>query len=345
MAEVHLDELRRFCRDVLLTCGLPEGDADIVTESILHAHSHGKGTHGAGRLAIYERKLREGWMQATTPLTEIAAAPAMALLDAGHGFGQVAAVRGMARACDMAAACGIAVVGIRHSNSFGTAAFVAEQAVARGMAGFVFTNAGPAIAPTGGRRALWGTNPLAFGCPAFGDHPPIVLDMATAAVARSKIRQAAQSGEPIPPDWALDPQGNPTTDAAAALAGSMVPLGGPKGSGLAMMVDILAGLMTGSGFAGAARALDDAGTRSDVGHMLIAIDIARFLSPADYASAIEHLITKAKGTGDPGAVSMPGERGGRYMEGRNGRVPMSSAVLKRIETVTERLGVAPLVLA
>jgi LDH2 family malate/lactate/ureidoglycolate dehydrogenase len=343
MAEIHLDDLARFCRDALAVCGLSAEDAEIVTASILHAHTHGKGTHGVGRLDIYARKITEGLMRPDTPLTEIAGAPAMALLDADHGFGQVAAYRGMHRACDMAAECGIAVVGIRHSNSFGTAAWVASQAAARGMAGFVFTNAGPAIAPTGGRRALWGTNPLAFACPAHGAHPPIVLDMATAAAARSKIRLAEQNGEKIPTDWALDTEGNPTDDPTAALAGSMIPLGGPKGSGLAMMLDILSGLMTGSGFAGAARALNDPSEKSDVGHMMIALDIAKFMDPADYARDIAQLIATTKATGDAGAVAMPGERGARYMEGREGRVPISGGVMKRIDAVTRRLGVAPIV--
>lgn len=340
MAQVHLDDLASFCRRALGAMGLDDADAQIVTESIVHAHAHGKGTHGAGRLAIYERKLRDGLMQPNTPLTELRSAPAMAVLDAGHGFGQVAAVRGMVRACDMAASVGTGIVGIRHSNSFGAAGFVAQVAVSRHMAGLVFTNAGPAIAPTGGRRALWGTNPIAFGCPAGKDNPPIVLDMATAAVARSKIRQAAQTGDPIPLGWALDASGAPTTDPAAALAGSMLPMAGPKGSGLAMMVDILAGLMTGSGFAGESKALDHPDGRSNVGHLLIAIDLTRFLQPEDYDAAIAELIARTKATGEPGEVFMPGERGARYMEGRHGHVPLSPAVLKRIEAVAERLGLA-----
>lgn len=343
MVEVHLDELERFSREALAACCVEGDDADIVAKSIVYAHAHGKGTHGIGRLAIYERKLREGLMRADTPLTEIASASAMALLDAGHGFGQVAAVRGMARACEMAAEAGIGLVCIRHSNSFGAAAFVVRQAVDRGMIGLVFTNAGPAIAPTGGRRALWGTNPLAFGCPAHAKHPPIVLDMATAAVARSKIRRAEQNGEQIPTDWALDAEGNATDDPTAALAGSMIPLGGPKGSGLAMMLDILAGLMTGSGFAGRARPLNDPSERSDCGHMMIAIDIAKFMPAETYDHAIRELIAATKATGDPGAVNMPGERGGRYMEGRSGYVPLSPDVLKRVETVRERLSLSPLV--
>ncbi len=342
MRQVHLDDLAHFCRDALRACGLSDPDADIVTDSIIYAHAHGKGTHGAGRLEIYARKISEGLMQAETRLDEISSAPAMALLDAGHGFGQVAAHHAMGRACDMAAVCGIAVVGVRHSNSFGTAAWVARQAARRGMAGFVFTNAGPAMAPTGGRCALWGTNPLAFACPAHGDHPPIVLDMATAAAARSKIRLAAQNGEKIPTGWALDADGNPTDDPNAALAGSMIPLGGPKGSGLAMMLDILAGLLTGSGFAGGARALNTPDHPSDVGHMVIALDIAKFIAPEDYAAAIAHLISATKATGDPGAVAMPGERGASYMQGRGGLVPLPNGVMQRISAVTNRLGIAPL---
>lgn len=342
MPEVELDEIARFAVAALTGAGVPGDDAAIVAESIVHAHAHGKHTHGLGRLPIYLRKLRQGLMRADTPLDEIAAAPALALLDAGHGFGQVAGARGMERAVAMARACGIGAVGIRHSNNFGTAAFVAERAVAAGMAGLVFSNAAPAIAPTGGHRAVFGTNPLALAVPGPDGAPPIVLDMATAQVARGKIRLAATNGESIPLGWALDARGQPTQDAAAALKGSMVALGGAKGYGLSLMIDVLAGLLTGSASGGRALPLDHPDRVSDCGHLLIALDIARFLPPDEYAARIDELVAATRAAGPEGAVWLPGERSGRYMQGRAGRVPLSAAVLAKLDATAAQIGLAPL---
>lgn len=342
MADIALAALERFSGEVLRSQGVPAADADIVAGSIGFAHAHGKATHGIPRLPIYVERIRKGLMQATTPLTELSAAPAMALLDAGDGFGQVAAIRGMERAVDMARACGVGLVGIRNSHNFGTAAFIAARAAEQGMAGQVFSNAAPAIAPTGGNRPLFGTNPMAWAFPAPDGHPPIILDMATSQAARGKIRLAATNGETIPSGWALDPEGHPTEDPAAALAGSMLPLGGAKGYGLSLVVDVMAGLLTGSGFAGTARNLNNPDGPSRCGHMLIAIDIARFLPPGDYAAAMEALIAATRAAGPEGAVALPGERGARYMEGRDGRVPVSGAVLDRLDALAGETGLDPL---
>lgn len=343
MPDYALPEIDRFSRAALAACGVPEADAAIVAESITFAHATGKGTHGLGRLPIYARKIRQGLMSPATPLTQVGSpAPACILLDAGHGFGQVAAIRGMGRACDMARAAGIGLTGIRHSNNFGTAAFVAAAAVARGMAGIVMSNAGPAIAPTGGRRPVFGTNPIAVGAPGPADGPPILLDMATSQAARGKIRLAAAEGRPIPEGWAIDADGRPTTDPQAALAGAMLPLGGAKGYGLSMVVDLLAGLMTGSAFGGAARPLGDPVRPSDCGHLLIAIDVARFVAPDAYAERIATLRDAVRAAGDPGAVHLPGERSGRYMDGRDGRVPVSDAIAARLDALAAELDVAPL---
>ncbi len=342
MAEIALDALGAFAEEVLTRQGVPDGDAAIIAASIVFAHSHGKGTHGITRLPIYVERLQKGLMQAITPLTEISGAPAMALLDAGDGFGQVAAIRGMDRAVAMARAAGIGLVGIRHSHNFGTAAFVARRAVDAGMAGMVFANAAPAIAPTGGQRAVFGTNPIAFGFPAPEGQPPVLLDMATSLAARGKIRLAATNGEPIPEGWALDEGGNPTTDPALALAGSMLPVGGAKGYGLSLVVDILAGLMTGSGFGGEAKNLNNPDGPSRCGHMLIAIDIACFTPREEYDAHMARLIAATHAAGPAGAVSLPGARGARYMDGREGRVPVSAAVMDKLDRLAAQSGVVAL---
>jgi len=342
MAEIALDALGEFAQEVLTGQGVPQQDAAIIAASIIFAHEHGKGTHGIGRLPIYVERLQKGLMQAITPLTEISGAPAMALLDAADGFGQVAAIRGMDRAVEMAQGTGIGLVGIRHSHNFGTAAFVAHRAIEAGMAGLVFSNAAPAIAPTGGQRPVFGTNPIAFGFPAPEGHPPVLLDMATSLAARGKIRLAATNGEAIPEGWALDKDGNPTTDPVLALAGSMLPVGGAKGYGLSLVVDILAGLMTGSGFGGGAKNLNNPDGPSRCGHMLIAIDITRFLSREDYGDRMAELIAATRAAGPEGAVFLPGARGARYMEGRKGQVPISTAIMDKLGRLAAQTGVAAL---
>lgn len=341
MANIALAALERFAGEALRSQGVPPEDADLVVASIRFAHSHGKGTHGIGRLPIYVNRIRQGLMQAVTPLTELSAAPAMALLDAEDGFGQVAAIRGMDRAVAMARECGVGVVGIRHSHNFGTGAFIAARAAEQGMAGQVFSNAAPAIAPTGGSKAVFGTNPMAWAFPAAGDHPPIVLDMATSQAARGKIRLAATNGEEIPLGWALDAEGNPTSDPHAALAGSMLPVGGAKGYGLSLVVDIMAGLMTRSASGGTAKNLNNPDGPSRCGHMLLAIDIARFVPPEDYAEHMEQLIATTKAAGPQGSVFLPGERGAIYMKDRGDAVPISDAVLAKLDGLAAEIGLDP----
>lgn len=342
MTDVSVTEVARFSRDALAACKVPDDEAEIITASIVFAHSSGKGTHGLGRLPIYIRKIRENLMTAQTPLSEIMAAPAVALLDAANGFGQVAGIRGMRRAAEMARTCGIGLVGIRHSNNFGTAAFIVNAAVEAGMMGIVLSNAGPAIAPTGGKTPVFGTNPMAFGFPGAEGQPPILLDMATSQAARGKIRLAAANGEAIPEGWALDAQGNPTTDAEDALKGSMIPVGGAKGYGLSLAIDVLAGLLTGSGFGGQAKNLNHPDQPSDCGHLLIAIDISKFMDPADYQTDIATLTQATKAAGAPGAVVLPGERAGHFMDGRNNTVPLSGAIMEKTNAVAADLGIAPL---
>lgn len=342
MVSIPLTDLGRFAAAVLQTAGVPAADAALVGESIVDAHAHGKGTHGIGRLPLYIDRIARGLMRPETPLAELAAAPAMALLDAGDGLGQVAAARGMDRAISMAQTCGVGLVGVRRAHSFGAAAWVARRATAQGMAALVLSNASPAIAPTGGTRPLFGTNPIAFGLPAPAGEPAIVLDMATAEVARSKVRAAAAAGERIPLGWALDAEGRPTEDPAAALAGSMAPMGGAKGYGLSLVIDVLAGLMTGSAFAGRALALSDMSGPSNVGFLLIAIDTARFLPRPAWDAAMAELIAATRAAGPPGAVALPGGRGAAFMDGRGGQVPVSAAVLSRLDALAERTGVPPL---
>ena len=166
--------------------------------------------------------------------------PAAARLDGDNGFGFVVATKAMNEAVERASRYGIGMVSAYHSTHFGMAACYLLQAIEKGYAAFVLTNASPAMPVWGGSRPFLGTSPFAFGAPGAEGLPPIVLDMATSVVARGKIRRAAANGESIPEGWALNKDGRPTTDAQAGYDGIVLPLGGPKGSGLSLMMEVMA---------------------------------------------------------------------------------------------------------
>ena len=335
---ISITEVHRLSSGILEAVGVPADHAVIVADSIVHAHRKGKGTHGLTRLPIYVRKIRDGLMAADTPITVVRDTPVVSVIDANHGFGQVAGVKAMEIAVRKAGEFGVGVVGVRKSNNFGVAGFIVEAAISQGMIGLVLANSGPAIAPTGGSTPLLGTNPLAIGFPPGESGIPIILDMATSAAARGKIRLAARNGESIPLGWALDKDGNPTTDSKAALEGTMLPLGGPKGYGLSLAIDILAGLLTGAAFAGDVKGLNDPSDFSNYGHLIAAIHIEHFTTPADFREGITLLESRIRECGPPDAVFMPGEKSYHTAQSLVNSVEVKASVLDEIRILAKVLG-------
>jgi len=334
-----VSELRRLSVEILHAVGVPSDHAEIVAASIVDAHRKGKGTHGLPRLPIYVRKIRDGLMAADTPITVVREAGAVSVIDAHHGFGQVTGIRAMEMAMEKARRFGISIVGARNSNNFGSAGFIVEAATSQGMIGVVLANAGPAIAPAGGIKPLLGTNPLGIGFPAGKSGVPIILDMATSAAARGKIRAAAKTGEAIPLGWALDQDGKETTDPLAALKGTMLPVGGYKGYGLSLAIDILAGLLPGAAFAGDVRGLNHPTEYSRSGHLVAAVDISHFTEPDSYREAITQLETRLKECGPPAAVLLPGEGSYRQAIAADESVDVPSVVLDDFRRLAQDLGV------
>ena len=265
---VQVERIRQVAMEVLCKVGVPTDDANIVAESIVYANVRGKHTHGIGRLPIYVRKIMNGLMDERTTIETVSDNKTVSILDANHGFGQVAGIRGMSICIDKASKYGVGIVGIRNSNNFGTAGFLAEMAIEKSMIGIVLGNSSPAVAPYGGETPIFGTNPLCFAFPSRSGFPPIVLDMATTVVSRGRIRLAAKKGEKIPFGWAVNVYGEPTDCPFEALKGSLVPIGGYKGFGLSLAVDVLAGLVTGSAFAGRANPLNHPTEHSGCGTSL-----------------------------------------------------------------------------
>ncbi len=333
---VKTEELRACSVASLKGMGVPEEEAAIIAESIVYAHTRGKHTHGIGRMPIYERKIREGLMSPSTPFTLVTERMAVAVYDAGNGFGQVAAIRAMDSAIDRASVYGIGAVGVRHSNNFGTAGFIGEHAIKRGMIGIVLANSGPAIAPTGGKKPLLGTNPICAAFPGDGTNPPIIFDMACSNAARGKIRLAAKNGEKIPLGWAVDENGKETDDPEQALKGTMMPVGGYKGFGLALCVDILAGMMTGAAFGGGARNLNHPTDPSDYGHLIVALDPLAFLSESEYAAKLAQTIGSIRACGEEGAILLPGEKSFRHAQDNLETVDIDEKLLAEFNALLRR---------
>lgn len=239
-----------FVKSILEKYDVPADRASLIADSLVLADLRGVDTHGINRLGGYVERLKHGVVVPNPDLKFDVRTPVMALLDAKNTFGFVAAALAMDKASEMAATYGIGVVAVRHSNHYGMAATYLLRAIKKGYAAMAFTNASRSMPPWGAKEPLLGTSPFAVGVPG-GKAGDFILDMSPSVAARGKIRKAARRSEKIPEGYALDAEGRPTTDPEAALAGGVVlPIGGPKGSGLAMMMDIFGGLMSGAAFAG-----------------------------------------------------------------------------------------------
>lgn len=308
---VPVAALENFVAELFATQGLATHDAFIVARCLVEADARGVVSHGVGRVPIYLERLRLGVVKPRPAFVLDELAPAAARLDGDNGLGFLVAQRAMAEAIERARTFGIGLVLAHHSNHFGMAASYLRQAIEAGMAAFVFTNASPAMPVWGGRTPFLGTSPFAFGTPGGTRSGPLVLDMATSVVARGKIRRAVAQNQPIPEGWALDSQGRPTTNAREAYEGLILPLGGPKGSGLSLMMEVLAGVMSGSAFGGeVGNQYLDKSSPQNVGHCFIALRPELAVSADEYRDRLDALVERAKATPRMDAaqpILMPGE--------------------------------------
>lgn len=336
MPHISLNGLLELSNHILLSLGLSQEDARTVVDTIEYANSRGVPTHGAGRLPLYKKNVDKGLIDPKAIPEIVVDDAAVGVVDGHDALGQVAAKAAMGLALDKAREHGVGMVAVRNSNNFGTAGYYGAWAAREGCGAIVMANASPALAPTGGKKPLFGTNPICMAMPGEGGRPPIVLDMATTVVARTKVRAAAKEGRTIPEGWALDADGNPTTDAAAALEGTLLPIGGYKGYGLSLFVDLFAGMLAQGAFAGGVVPLSDLTAPSRNGHAFIVFDVSRFMSAEAYAQAYELLYTRVKECGE--GVLLPGERGFAAAKGCGGIVAISAKQLDEINALAAELG-------
>jgi L-2-hydroxycarboxylate dehydrogenase (NAD+) len=338
------ETLRAFVAALFAAQGVPQADAARVAHCLVDADLRGVSSHGVGRVPIYLERLRRGLVNAAPAMRVERPVTSAARVDGDNGLGFLVGTRAMALAVEIAREHGIGLVLAHHSNHFGMAASYLAQAVEAGLAAFVFTNASPAMPIWGGRTPFLGTSPFAFAAPAGADRPAVMLDMAMSVVARGKVRRAMQRGEPIPKGWALDKDGRDTTDAKAGYEGVVLPMGGLKGSGLSLMMEILAGVMSGSNFGGGVRnQYFDFEAPQDVGHCFIALRPDLFVPPDAYAARMAELSDRAKASERAEGfdeILLPGEPEARKAQARaRDGIPLDAQELAELLAEAERGGV------
>ncbi len=345
-ARVSARALENFARAVLRAAGLPEADAATVAWALIQANLEGLDTHGVSRLAMYARRARAGLANPRPSLRWGRPAPGIQTLDADNALGPVAAVAAVDTAISLAREQGVGMVTVAHTNHAAALSAYVERAAAAGYIAMMACNTPKAMPPWGGREAFLGTNPLAFAAPAGDGAEPVVVDMATTVTARGAIIMAARQGAPIPADWALDADGRPTTDASAALAGAVLPMAGAKGYALALMVEILAAIISGSAWGPHVRSpYEDTNEPTDSGLWVMALNVAALMPAPLYAQRMGDLLGALRASpAAPGqAVRVPGERRARIRQERlAGGIPLDAATRAELEALAAEPGVPPL---
>lgn len=297
-------ELQALAVRVLVAAGTAEANAAPTADALIAAELDGLASHGVSRLPFYADQIKAGKVDGKAVPTVSRPAAALIRVDACCGLAFPAIDLGFEAASLVARESGLVAIAIANSHHAGVVGHHVERLAAQGLVGIAFANTPAAIAPWGGTRGIFGTNPIAFACPRSAA-PPLVIDLSMSIVARGKLLIAAAKGEPIPAGWALDKEGNPTTDAMAALAGTIEPIGGAKGAALAFMVEILAAGLTGSQFGFEAMSFFEAkGPPPRTGQLFLALDPIALAGPS-FGNRIEILCAAI--LEDP-AIRLPGER-------------------------------------
>lgn len=304
MARLTLAEAEDLVSRALTRSRTEPDNAKSVARALVGAEADGLKGHGLSRVASYAAQAKAGKVDGLAKPALSRPRPAVVAIDAAHGFAYPALDLALAVLPETARAQGIAAAPIRRSHHCGAAGAPVERLAEAGLAAILFANTPGAIAPHGGSKPVFGTNPIAFACPLPG-RAPIVVDLSLSLVARGNILAAKQRGEAIPEGWALDAEGRPTTDADAALKGTMVPLGGAKGTALALMVELLAAGLIGASFAAEASSfLDAEGPPPGTGQLILALDPAALGGPG----ALERCAVLARMIEDQAGARLPGAR-------------------------------------
>lgn len=350
--------LKEFVIQVFVKMGVPVEDALVTADVLVAANLRGIDSHGVARTRRYVQGLRDGVMLATPEIEVVRQTPVTALLDGGAGLGQVVGHRAMRLAMEKAAEAGLGFVVVRNSNHYGIAGYYSMMALEEDMIGISATNAATLVVPTFGKDAILGTNPISIAVPT-GRERPFVLDMATSVITRGKLEEYERQDNPLLEGWATDARGVPTDDSTEVLlnmkdrlGGGILPLGGAgedhgghKGYGLALLVDILCGVLPGAGYGSHVYPRDDAGKPlpADIGHFFGALRVDSFRPLEEFRASMDDIIrmlrASAKAEGQE-RIFIHGEKEFEMAEQRMREgIPLHPKVVRDLRDIAEELGV------
>ena len=285
-------KLNKIIREIFINHGLNKNHASISTNALINAELVGAYGHGLARLKMYCDRIKKKLINPKPKIKIKNISQSISLIDANNSIGFVAADIAIKKAIKNASKTGIGLIAVKNSGHYGLSGYYAEQAVKKNLVTMIYTNAPPAVAPHGSLKSLFGTNPICFGTPT-GSKIPFILDTSISMINRGKIRVAARDNQKIPEGVALDKFGKPTTDAKKALEGVQLPIAGFRGSGLAWMVDILSGVLTGGNHAGRVKdPFEDFTGPQNIGHLFITFKTNLFVK--NYNKRIKDNIKKIK---------------------------------------------------
>ncbi|MFH1169077.1 MAG: Ldh family oxidoreductase [Chloroflexota bacterium] len=342
LSRVQPESIRSFCLAVCQRTGLSPSHAGRLADTLLEADMRGVHTHGVVRLPHYVKGFQTGKVNMKPAVKVVRDSGAAAVIDGDNGLGAIIAQDAMKLAMEKAAGHGVGIVSMRASSHYGMAAHWTMMALERDMIGYTTTDGPASMAPWGGVTPVAGNNPISYAIPA-GKELPVVLDMSLSVVAKGKIMLAAMKNEPIPAGWALDKSGQPTTDAKAAMEGLLMPIAGYKGLGLALVNDILCGVLSGGLFGTDIPKLQPGVTLTGVSHFFMALDIAHFMPVAELKERVDRLVQMVKSSQmaeGQDRIYLPGEMEfEKYQRSRREGIRYSQEIIGALDKLAQDTGI------
>ncbi|WP_370221691.1 Ldh family oxidoreductase [Cytobacillus sp.] len=343
---INTEKIRQFSSQLLMKVNVPQDEAEIITEVLLEADLREIHSHGFLRLPIYVERIQKGLITNKVNLNAEQENPVLALLDGNYGAGQVVAYKAMEKSIEKAEESGIGLVAVKNSNHFGITAYYSLMAAKQDKIGIVISNVAPLMPAIGGAEKVIGNNPISIAAPS-GEGDPIVLDMALSNTAFGKILFAKEKNQPIPEGWGVDAKGVPTTNPDDVINGGFLsPVGGPKGFGLALMAEILTGVLSGGHFSKMIPSMYDVNQKQSISHFMLTIDIKQLIPLEIYYSSVKQLVSyirdskKAEGTDH---IYLPGEI--EFLKEKRNKeagVPMEEKTFNSLNELARTLGVEEL---
>ena len=334
------DAVKKVVTEIAKGAGVPAQDAETLADSLVDADIHGLSTHGVSRVNVYIRRIQKGLIDPRAEITFDKRGPSVIAVDAGNGLGQVQASKVLEALISMAKAGGIAAATIRNSQHFGALSYYCNRAAQEDMILTAMTTAEPSMSPEGGCQAYFGTNPIAASFPTGKAFNFVRIDLSTSLVARGNIIAAQKESKAIPLGWALDPEGNPTTDPDEALMGTVLTMAGHKGYALALFVELFSSVLSGAAIGSSIGSMyKDMDRKQDVGHFFCLMDIDAFMDVSDFKKRVDSMIDEIKACKKRPEVEeilIPGERRFQIaLENRKLGIPIGVQTFKELETLCE----------